>query len=578
MRDWLGRQVDKNQRQRARKLCEKLTNLGATFIKLGQILSCRPDLVPPIYLEELANLQDQLPPFDNAIAHSIINSELGCHYFDIFAELSSEPVAAASLGQVYKGKLRTGEAVAVKVQRPGLFESISLDIYILRQLAARAQATFSVIRSDLIALIDELAARLFEEMDYTKEASNALEFAHLYRDIENVTAPAIYWEYTRLRVLTMEWIEGIKLTDLDTMRSQGLDPSHFLELAFQCSLRQLMDEGFFHADPHPGNLLATTDGKLVYLDFGMMSQVSSDYRDLLLVSVVHIVISDFQGLARDYVRLGFLPPEADLTTIGIELAEVFGGVMGATVSEYGLRKIIEKLSPLIFKYPFELPTYYLLIFRCLATLEGIALKMDPDLLAFNRAYAYVAERLLTAYSPVLRTCLEEVLLKGDRLNWELLANFWSQAQMHDIGVNQKFEIIVGRLLDFLYSPQGERVRTLLIQEIVTNLEIPVDRRLQKIAVAMGLTKASYRVMMDSPSQTVMGQIWNGMVKSATDNLDLTSFSLFAEDSEEAETAKVLLSLLQKPEAQRLVGEITEEIGDRASSFWERWWAAIASNL
>ncbi|NEP42421.1 MAG: AarF/ABC1/UbiB kinase family protein, partial [Okeania sp. SIO2H7] len=180
MRDWIGRRVDQNQRQRARKFTEKLTRLGATFIKLGQILSCRPDLVPPIYIEELANLQDQLPPFDNAIAHSIINSELGYYYWEVFAELSDRPVAAASFGQVYKGKLKSGEAIAVKVQRPDLEETISLDIYILRRFAARVQASFPIIRSDLVALIDEVAARLFEEMDYTQEGRNAEKFANLY--------------------------------------------------------------------------------------------------------------------------------------------------------------------------------------------------------------------------------------------------------------------------------------------------------------------------------------------------------------------------------------------------------------
>lgn len=560
-RDWVGRRVGPNQRQRARKFCEKLTGLGATFIKLGQILSCRPDLMPPLYIEELANLQDQLPPFDNAIAHSIINSELGRHYSEVFAELSPHPVAAASLGQVYKGKLQSGETVAVKVQRPGLVETISLDIYILRRLAARAQRAFSVIRSDLVALIDELAAGLFEEMDYTQEASNAERFANLYGDMENITAPGIYWQYTKGRVLTMEWIDGIKLTDLETMRSLGLDPSEFIELAFQCSLRQLLEEGFFHADPHPGNLLATADGKLAYLDFGMMSQVSSDYRDRLLISIVHIVVGDFEGLTGDYVKLGFLPAEADFSGLAVELADVFGGVMGSTVAEYGIKRVIEKLSPLIFKYPFELPTYYLLIFRSLATLEGLTLRIEPDLLAFNRAYSYVADRLLAAPSAELKSCLQDLLLKGDRLNWEFLADLWHQAQMEQQGSNEEIYALLDRFLEFLYSPEGDRIRIVLIREIVTNLEMPLDRGLERIALAMGLTPATHPVNINSSSEKVMGEIWDTVVKSAADDLELTS--------------KIFWSLLWKPKTQSLMGEITGEIGNRASTVWERWWEAIA---
>lgn len=561
-RDWIGRRVAPNQRQRARKFCQKLTHLGATFIKLGQILSCRPDLMPPVYIEELANLQDQLPPFDNAIAHSIINEEIGCYYWEVFAELSPLPVAAASFGQVYKGKLKSGEAVAVKVQRPDLAEIISLDIYILRRLAARVQASFSVIRSDLVALIDELATGLFEEMDYTKEASNAERFANLYGD-ENITVPGIYWQYTKRRVLTMEWIDGIKLTEIETMRSLGLDESKFLELAFQCSLRQLLEEGFFHADPHPGNLLATVDGKLAYLDFGMMSEVSSDYRDRLLVSILHIVIGDFEGLTQDYVKLGFLPKEADFSAIAVELADVFGGVMGATVAEYGIKRVIEKLSPLIFKYPFELPTYYLLIFRSLATLEGLALRIEPDLLAFNRAYSYVADRLLAAPSAELKSCLRDVLLKGDRLNWEFLADLWHQSQMDEKGTKKEIYALLDRFLDFLYSPQGDRIRILLVRELVTNLEMPLDRGLERIVLAMGLTPANGSVKIDLSSQKVMGQIWDTIVESAADDLEFAS--------------KVFWSLLRKPETQSLIGEITGEIGHRASTVWERWWVAIASN-
>ncbi|MGF1460278.1 MAG: ABC1 kinase family protein [Leptolyngbyaceae cyanobacterium] len=272
---WNGRggTSEKMQRQQATRLRELLTDLGPAYIKIGQALSTRPDLVPPIYLDELTRLQDQLPPFPNEVAFRYIEEELGAAPAAIYDDLSAQPVAAASLGQVYKGKLKSGETVAVKVQRPGLAQRITLDLYILRWLAKWATENVSRIRSDLVAIMDEFGARIFEEMDYTHEGGNAIRFAELYGHLKDIYVPKIYTEYTARRVLTMEWIDGTKLTNLPALEAQGIDATHLIDIGVQCSLRQLLEHGFFHADAHPGNLLAMRDGKLAYLDFGMMSEV-----------------------------------------------------------------------------------------------------------------------------------------------------------------------------------------------------------------------------------------------------------------------------------------------------------------
>jgi predicted unusual protein kinase regulating ubiquinone biosynthesis (AarF/ABC1/UbiB family) len=210
---WLDRvlgRTERNQRHRAIQLRKILTKLGPAYIKVGQALSTRPDLVPTIFLEELALLQDQLPPFPNELAYQFIEEELGGRPDQIYAELTPQPVAAASLGQVYKGKLKTGETVAVKVQRPGLARRIALDVYILRSLSMWIQKNFKQVRSDLVAIMDEFATRIFEEMDYTLEGRNAERFSKLYGHLEDIYVPRIYWEYTGRRVLTMEWITGTK--------------------------------------------------------------------------------------------------------------------------------------------------------------------------------------------------------------------------------------------------------------------------------------------------------------------------------------------------------------------------------
>lgn len=234
-----------NEKRRAARLREILGQLGPAFIKIGQALSTRPDLVPPVYLEELTTLQDQLPAFPNEVAYQFIQEELGAHPYEIYAEISQDPIAAASLGQVYKGKLKTGETVAIKVQRPGLAENIGLDIYILRRVAVWAKNTFKIIRSDLPGIMDELGERIYEEMDYTHEGQNAERFAQLYGHIKDIYVPSIYWEYTRRRVLTMEWITGIKLTNLEAVKAQGIDAPYLIEVGVQCSLRQLLEHGFF---------------------------------------------------------------------------------------------------------------------------------------------------------------------------------------------------------------------------------------------------------------------------------------------------------------------------------------------
>jgi predicted unusual protein kinase regulating ubiquinone biosynthesis (AarF/ABC1/UbiB family) len=491
---WLDRKrgrVEKNEGKRATQLRVTLTQLGPAFIKVGQALSTRPDLVPPTFLEELTKLQDQLPPFSNEIAYGFIEEELGGKPEEIYAELSPDPLAAASLGQVYKGKLKTGETVAVKVQRPGLSDLIALDIYLLRTLAIWAQKNITRIRSDLVAIMDEFGYRIFEEMDYTHEGRNAERFKELYGHLADIYVPKIYWEYTGKRVLTMEWINGTKLTNLDEIKAKGIDARYLIEVGVQCSLRQLLEHGFFHADPHPGNLLASPDGKLVYLDFGMMSEVKPYQRYGLLEAVVHLVNRDFEGLAHDYVKLEFLTPETDLTPIIPALSSVFNDALGASVAELNFKSITDKLSALMYEYPFQVPAYYALIIRSLVTLEGIAINVDPNFKVLSKAYPYVAKRLLTDPSPQLRTSLKDLLFKDGSLRWNRLENLLKNARnSDDYDINQ----VLDQTLDFLFSERGEFIREKLANEIVKNVDLASRNALTKaqlkVAEWMGIKQPS----------------------------------------------------------------------------------------
>jgi predicted unusual protein kinase regulating ubiquinone biosynthesis (AarF/ABC1/UbiB family) len=471
----------KNSRRRAVELREMLTDLGPAYIKIGQALSTRPDLVPPIYLEELTRLQDQLPPFPNDIAYHFIELELGAPAEEVFAELSADPVAAASLGQVYKGRLKTGEAVAVKVQRPGLAGRITLDLFILRQLAKFATNNISRIRSDLVAIMDEFGARIFEEMDYTHEGENAQRFAELYGHIAGIYVPYIYPELTARRVLTMEWIEGTKLTRIDELDRLGIDATHIIDVGVQCSLRQLLEHGFFHADPHPGNLLAMRDGRLAYLDFGMMSEVKPYQRYGLIEAVVHMVNRDFEGLANDYVHLEFLTPDTDLTPIIPALSEVFSNALGASVAELNFKSITDEFSALMYEYPFRVPAYYALIIRSLVTLEGIAINVDPQFKVLSKAYPYIAKRLLTDPSPQLRSSLQDLLFKDGNFRWNRLENLLRNAKDSD---DYDLDRVLDQTLEFLFSERGEFLRDRIVSELVNSLDMLGQNALDSITAAV----------------------------------------------------------------------------------------------
>lgn len=461
--DKITNRQGKKERQRAVQLRQTITKLGPAYIKVGQALSTRPDLLTAIYMEELAQLQDQLPPFPNALAFQFIEEELNASPYDLYAEISSQPVAAASLGQVYKGKLKTGETVAIKVQRPGLEKNIALDIYILRQLAGWAEKNIPRVKSDLVGIMDEFGERIFEEMDYSQEGRNAEKFARLYGHLPDIYVPRIYWQFTRKRVLTMEWIEGTKLTNMQAIASQGIDARHLVEVGVQCSLRQLLEHGFFHADPHPGNLLATRDGKLAYLDFGMMSEVKPYQRYGLIEAVVHLVNRDFSGLAQDYIKLDFLTPDTNLTPIIPALAGVFNDALGATVAELNFKSITDKLSNLMYEYPFRVPAYYALIIRSLVTLEGIAINVDPNFKVLSKAYPYIAKRLLTDTAPQLRNSLQELLFKDGSFRWNRLENLLINASdSQDYDLSQ----VLDQTIEFLFSSRGDFIREQLVEEII----------------------------------------------------------------------------------------------------------------
>jgi len=461
--------LEKNDRKasRAKEFTKLLVQLGPAFIKAGQALSTRPDIVPPIVLEELAQLQDQLPGFESNLAMACIEKDLNEKVENIFLEIDKEPISAASLGQVHRARLKNGEKVAVKIQRPGLREQITLDLYIVRNIAIWFKNNIGIIRSDLVALIDELGKRIFEEMDYINEATNAEKFKELHSKNDKIAVPKIYREVTSRRVLTMEWIDGIKLTNIEAVKKIGIDPNEMVEIGVSCSLQQLIEHGFFHADPHPGNILAMEDGRLCYLDFGMMSDITQQSRVGLIRAVVNLVNRRFDKLSNDFVQLGFLSEEVDLTPIAPAFESVFSSALEIGVNKMDFKAVTDDMSGIMYKFPFKLPPYYALIIRSLITLEGIALSVDPNFKILGAAYPYFARRLMEDENPELRNSLKEMLFDENSLKLERLDDLLTSATKEKQLDSEK---ILDQTIDFLFSQKGIILRKELVNILASKID------------------------------------------------------------------------------------------------------------
>jgi len=453
-------QVEENQGKRATQLRTLLTNLGPTFIKVGQALSTRPDLIRKDFLAELVKLQDQLPAFDSDLAYQIIETDLQRPISKIFRELSPQPVAAASLGQVYKGRLLTGEEVAVKVQRPNLRPLLTKDLYLMRWVASWLAPWLPLnLGHDLTLIVDEFGTKLFEEIDYINEGRNAEKFAHNFRNDPQVKVPSIYWNYTSNHVLTLEWINGFKLTDTHNIQSVGLDPEAIIQVGVTTGLQQLLEHGFFHADPHPGNLFAMSDGRMAYIDFGMMDQLEETTKESLVDALVHLVNKDYADLAVDFVNLGFLTANTNIAPIVPALEAVLGNAIGKNVQDFNFKTITDEFSELMYEYPFRVPAKFALIIRSLVTQEGIALSLNPKFKIVEVGYPYIARRLLTGESPALRRRLLNVLFKDGKFQWQRLENLITIAR-----TDSQFDVLpTAKMgLEFILSEEGKFLRRQLV--------------------------------------------------------------------------------------------------------------------
>merc|ERR1719162_1783351 len=382
-----------------------LVSLGPFYIKLGQALSIRPDILSPQAMVQLQQLCDKVPPYDSAIAMKCVRDELGVKdVSEVFSAITPEPVAAASLGQVYKATLRaSGDEVAVKVQRPFVLETVSLDLHLARGAGQflRAIDPENAKRIDVVSLLDEFAANFYRELDYELECANGIRIARDMRVLPRVKIPRNYPEVTSRRVHVAEWVDGEKLS-----QSTADDVGELVNLGVITYLTQLLDTGFFHADPHPGNMLRTPEGQLVILDFGLMTEVTDDQKYGMIEAIAHLINRDYSLIGEDFKNMDFIPRGTDTAPIVPALSKVFDvALAGGGAKSINFQELAADLAEITYEFPFRIPPYSALIIRAISVLEGIALVGNPQFAIIDEAYPYLSKKLLTDDSPRMREAL-----------------------------------------------------------------------------------------------------------------------------------------------------------------------------
>lgn len=511
----------------ARIIFEKL---GPTYIKLGQMMSVRPDVLPQEALNELQILQDSVKPFDTVTAINQIESELGNKLGAFFTEISNQPVAAASLAQVYKARLLTGEYVAVKIQRPNVLETVSKDLYVLRRAAEVYQGLIDRFapqqKTNYVALLNEWAVGFYTELDFLNEAANQDRLKRLLTQ-ENVTGvyvPKVYHDLCSRRVLVTEWIDGVKLSSCPPEKINELIPA-----AQEAFLTQLLQIGFFHSDPHPGNLMVMNEprqtsesgqqAQLALIDFGLVASLKQTDMDRMVSAIIHLANRDYEALVDDFIELEILPTDCDRVKVvplmdkaltpyvkgggakkyEEELKKMYGMDDGTFVSTAGgFQAMTQDALTVLNDIPFSIPPYFALLARAIVTLEGIALTGNPNYGIIMEAYPFVARKLLREDRPEIQKALYAVLyaakeesdenpengrIKATRLavllNSALGVVARSSDSFVDLDTLPDDAVDIGKLLTFILSDKASSLRTILIDEAVVAIDLLTKQAVRK---------------------------------------------------------------------------------------------------
>ncbi|HEY5883322.1 MAG TPA: AarF/ABC1/UbiB kinase family protein [Pyrinomonadaceae bacterium] len=377
-----------------------LEELGTTFIKLGQILSTRADLLPPDYLAELTKLQDAAPPVPFEAIQEALIAELGQPIENIFAEFNPEPLAAASIGQAHAATLPDGTEVVVKIRRPGVVEQVNEDLEILKELASTASRHWEFAdQYDLVGLVDEFSQTLRSELDYIREGHSAERFAHNFANDPRIHVPRIFWETTTSRVLTLERIRGIKINDLVGLDEQGTDRCWLAKYATNVVLEMVCEDGFFHADPHPGNFFIEPNGAIGLIDFGMVGVLDERTQERLAELLIGINQQDADRLVDVFVDLGVTRKRIDRASVRRDVEHLLSTYLGVPLGELKITDLLNDIFSAMRRHHMHLPSNLALLFKTVIMVEGLGVNLDPDFHLTAVLGPYAERLVLREYSP-----------------------------------------------------------------------------------------------------------------------------------------------------------------------------------
>jgi len=376
---------------RAERLLDVMLELGPTFIKLGQLLSTRPDVLPPEYVDVLEGLQDQVPPAEWDEAKHVLDAELG-EVDTVFDEFDTDAISGASLGQVYVAAV-DGEKVAVKVRRPGIESLVEADLRVIRWAIPLIERFVGSARAfSLENLADEFAKTIREEMDYAREATMLDEIRANFTENDRIVIPTVYDDYSTSRVLTMQYVEGTKISNVAELDRRGVDRTEVAERLERAYLQMIIEDGVFHADPHPGNLAVRDDGAIIFYDFGMSGRVDEFVQDKIIQFYVAVANQDIEGILDTLIELGTLSPEADRATMAEVMELAIRDARGESIETYRVQQIIGRVEDTIYDFPLRLPANLALVLRVATVVEGVCVTLDPDFDFITVATDYLTEQ------------------------------------------------------------------------------------------------------------------------------------------------------------------------------------------
>jgi ubiquinone biosynthesis protein len=403
VRSRLGREVeiDPEGSPRGQRLREMLDELGPTFVKFGQLLSTRPDIVPPDIVFELKALQDSVTPFPFEQARAVAEEELGLTLEQLYLDFEETPVAAASIGQVHRATLPNGRRVVVKVQRPNAPRQIEADLELMYQLARLARERVRALEFiDTVAVVDEFARSIRQELDYRIEARNAEQFHRNFAGYQHVRVPRVYWSYSRSRVLTLELLEGVQLRDLDKDKYTMSERRQIAYRIAETWMAMIFRHGFFHADPHPANILVLEElDQIGLVDFGTAGQLAPDDSSKLTGLFIEVVNQNVEAIPRRLASLGVRYPKEREEEFVAELRAIFDRYYGASLSEIDPIQVIREAFALIYRMQLTLPTRFILLDRAIATLGSVGIELYPDFNVFEVAKPYARELMIERFTP-----------------------------------------------------------------------------------------------------------------------------------------------------------------------------------